>query len=615
MTFFNSEIKRIMCSSTHNVVIVGFGHAGSIHQKAYAGLGSLCTVSAVVEPNSNRYGEIQASLPGAKIYQELSDALQELDSNVIIDFCVPAKINLELVETALSYGIRKFLIEKPLGWDVASSEKMAAMLSCCEVVYLDTYVASIGVQQLLKKIEEQNSAPKRVDVIFHKNRVQDSLSKRGFVHDAIPNVWMIEGPHMLSISRQIAGEIERVSGASMFDMETGSDQKLPEHGGGYALLENTQGSLTHLELNMCSDRNERRIEVLLSNDVHLTLNLPPSKSREQYSALEVLNPAGATDVYRFEDRPMEYCVQNAIRHLDGDEVAVSRLSDGLEICSIVERMTERKQFWQSVPKQWKHFGPPLRPCPEDIKVMEQQVAQWMDQSKSDHCNVLLCGVTPEIVEMEWPAGTRLWAVEKSRAMIEEVWPAKESKTKQPLQADWTRLPFLPGSFDIVIGDGCLSSLPYPQQQSEFLNLIKNVMQGDGVLIMRFFVQKDEPERPEAVFRDLAEGNIGSFHVFKWRLTMSLQATAMAGVRVNEVWKAWTEAAITTGFPRQAVDTIDTYKGSDHLLTFATLSEIREVHDPVFEEMECIVPGYELGERCPILVYSPREVTHQDMGSA
>jgi len=599
----------------NHVVIVGYGHAGRIHRKAYEGLGSHCTVSAVVEPNADRFSEIETSLPGVKIYRELGDALGELGGDVIIDFCVPAKINLELVETALSFGINKFMIEKPLGWDVASTNDLVSKLSRCEVVYLDTYVASTGVQQLLRKIDEQNSAPKKVDVVFHKNRVTDSRSSRGFVHEAIPSAWMIEGPHMLSISRQIAGEFSRVSSASSFDMEMGAGRKLPGHGGGLAELEHGNGAVTHLELNLCSDRNERMIEVLLCNDVRMVAELPPSKATEQYSALKVLHPTGEREEYRYEDRPMENCVRNAILHFAGEDAAVSSLSDGLAVCAIVEKMTDRQTFWQNVPKQWKHFGPPLRPCPEDIGIMEGLVTRWMDESQADRCNVLLCGVTPEIVEMKWPDGARLWAVEKSRAMIQEVWPAEGSTTKQPLQAEWARLPFEPDSFDIVIGDGCLTSLKYPQLQLDFLNSLRKVMRRGGCLIMRFFVQKDEPERPEEVFGDLVAGRIGSFHVFKWRLAMALQNSAGKGVRVDKIWKAWDEAGTITDWPQQAVKTIDTYRGSDHRLTFTNMREINDLFSSGFEERAFKVPGYELGERCPILMYSPRVMTHPNTESS
>jgi hypothetical protein len=139
----------------------------------------------------------------------------------------------------------------------------------------------------------------------------------------------------------------------------------------------------------------------------------------------------------------------------------------------------------------------------------------------------------------------------------------------------------------------------------FLEAVRKVMRPDGILIMRFFVQKDQPQRPEVVFRDLAEGKIGSFHVLKWRLAMALQSTTRDGVRVDDVWKAWKEAGITTDWPRQAVETIETYRGSDHRLTFTTLREIRDLHASHFEERACSTPGYELGERCPILVHSQR----------
>ena len=589
----------------YKVVIVGYGHAGRIHKKAYDSLGTLCAVAAVVDPDIHKHVEISASLPGVEIFHELSAALGQVGSDVIVDFCVPAMAHLGLVETALRLGVTRFLIEKPLAWDVASSEQLVAVLQGFDVVYLDTYAASTGVQRLLDKILEQDSAVEHVNLVFLKNRISDSRLNRGFAEDAIPSAWMIEGPHMLSIAMQIAGQIAHVSSASTFDMDIGKNQLLPEHGGGRALLQHENGAITHLELDLCSNRNVRRIEVLLRNEVRMAVDLPPSKAQRQYSVLAVTYPGGAHEVHHYEDRPMENCVRNAISHLAGEQVAVGSMADGLAICAIVERMMERTKFWQSVPQQWKHFGPPLRPGPEDIRVMEQQAAAWVESSSAERCDVLLCGVTPEIASMHWPAGTRLWAVEKSLAMIREVWPANASPGKQALQGEWTCLPFAPHSFDIVIGDGCLTSLKYPQQQSHFLEEVHSVLRSNGIMIMRYFVQADDPERPEVVFADLREGRIGSFHAFKWRLAMSLQANASEGVRVDDIWRKWAAANVTTGCPNEAVNTIGTYRGSDHRLTFTTLGQIRDLHAGLFEEKSCIVCGYELAERCPIMVYSPR----------
>ena len=585
------------------VIIVGYGHAGRIHRRAYESLGDLGRVAAVVEPDRARHAEIGQALPGVPVFGGLDDALQAAGHDVIVDFCVPAKSNLELVETALRHGVHKFLIEKPLGWDVDSSHRMVARLGHCEVVYLDTYAASNGVQQLLERIGARASAPRRVDVLFHKDRVPDSRVQRGFAHDAVPSAWMIEGPHMLSIARQIAGEIAHVASASTFDMPLGSEEILRDHGGGLALLEHESGAVTHLELNLCSSRNARRVEVVLEDGTRMSVELPPSKSATQVSTLEIQLPGGGREVLQVDDRPMENCVRNAIRHLAGEKVRVSSMADGLAVCNIVERMTERTRFWQSVPRRWQYFGPPLRPCPDDIGIMEAQVAAWQEAHAGASCHVMLCGVTPEIADMAWPPGTRLWGVEKSLSMIEQVWPARGRPGWQVLQAEWTRLPFAAGSFDIVIGDGCLTSLVYPAQQLTFLQSVRDVMRDGAVLIMRHFAQAPTPERTADVFCDLAAGKIGSFHAFKWRLAMSLQRDPAEGVRVDDIWKAWAEARVATPWARETVGTIDTYRGSDHRLTFTTLDQIRELHARLFTERACIVPGYELGDRCPILVYA------------
>jgi predicted dehydrogenase len=583
-----------------HIVLVGFGHAGRIHLKAYEACSERGAVTAIVEHNPERAAQAESLCPGIAVFRSLGAALEQQHGTDVIDFCVPAKANLELVRSALDYGVRKFLIEKPLGWDVDSTNQLVTMLEDCEVVYLDTYVASAGVRRVLEQIRELGARPQRVSVVFHKNRVADSRVSRGFDDDAVPNAWMIEGPHMLSIAQQVAGEISRIAEASTFDMGLEDDRVLPDHGGGHALLEHRNGAFTSLDLSLCSDRNERFTDVELENGARLHAALPTSKSPNQCSRLVTVYPSGRRDEAVVGDRPLEACVQNAIRYLAGDPVRVSRLADGLAFCSLIEQMTEKKQFWQAVPKQWKHFGPPLRPCRQDIEIMESAVARWMAATGADGCNALLCGVTPEIASMAWPDSTRLWAVEKSRAMIDEVWP-EISEGKQALQADWRTLPFQDDSFDIVIGDGCFTSLAYPRVQAQFLDVLRRVLRPDGWLIMRFFVQQERPESPAAVFGDL--DRIGSFHVLKWRLAMALQKSARDGVVVNDIWEAWRTAGVTTPWPPAAVGTIDTYRGSNHVLTFTSLEQIRALMSPSFREISYTEPSYELGDRCPILVYS------------
>ena len=52
-------------------------------------------------------------------------------------------------------------------------------------------------------------------------------------------------------------------------------------------------------------------------------------------------------------------------------------------------------------------------------------------------------------------------------------------------------------------------------------------------------------------------------------------------------------------------TVEVYRGSPAVYSFPTLAELRAELAADFEELSCHVPGYELGERCPTLVLSPR----------
>jgi hypothetical protein len=60
-------------------------------------------------------------------------------------------------------------------------------------------------------------------------------------------------------------------------------------------------------------------------------------------------------------------------------------------------------------------------------------------------------------------------------------------------------------------------------------------------------------------------------------------------------------AARTGWSREVIDQIDNYRESRAVYSFPTLDEFRATFVPLFTEIACHVPSYELGERCPTLV--------------
>ena len=237
-----------------------------------------------------------------------------------------------------------------------------------------------------------------------------------------------------------------------------------------------------------------------------------------------------------------------------------------------------------------------------MEIYEREVAQIASP------RALVLGVTPEIVGMRWPAGTELLALDRSAGMIEHVWPRKGLVAR----SDWLKLALPDASRDVVIGDNPFTRHRYPDGHRAMLASIRRVLAPRGLLVLRYFCRAETDETPGRVFGELREGKIGNFHIFKWRLAMALQASVAQGVAWGEVWDAWhaevrdPEAVVKRlGWKPEVLRTIEVNRGSVDRVTFPRLSEIRQVLGETFDVLQSYVPGYEMGERCPILVSKPR----------
>lgn len=268
--------------------------------------------------------------------------------------------------------------------------------------------------------------------------------------------------------------------------------------------------------------------------------------------------------------------------------------------------------WQRHAAQWQHIGSPLRPVAEDLRVLEEFVRRWLDDrpGRSAPC-VLLLGVTPEVAGMRWPAGTSVYATDRSLAMIRTVWPAAAPCAAGAVNTLWQCLPFPAASFDLVVGDGSFAMEAFPGGWVHLCAELRRVLRPAGRLVVRFYVRPAQAETPEQVCADLRAGRIGSFHAFKWRLAMSLYDTPGNSIRIAEIWRRWHEESIAPaqlaedrGWAIEEIATIDAYRDARATYAFPTLAELRALLSGAWREEACRVPAYELGDRCPILLLAP-----------
>ena len=265
--------------------------------------------------------------------------------------------------------------------------------------------------------------------------------------------------------------------------------------------------------------------------------------------------------------------------------------------------------WNDIAYHWDKWGPPLRPCPEDLQIIGHALAQAWPGAHDGTKRVFLCGVTPEIATMAWPFPIDLTAMDHSESMVRVVWPGDVPGVRRAAVGSWLTPCVEGGSQDVVIGDGGFGFFDFPAGQRGLLAVLRRLIKPGGLFLYRLYAQAPRRESVSEVLAAARANTIGNFHAFKWRVAMALQANGTAGVRVHDVWKTWTEAGIDPaslaqpGWSDDAVETIRFYRDQPGRLYFPTLAEFRQLLGEFFQDtdIDVRVPQYELGDRCPWVV--------------
>lgn len=274
------------------------------------------------------------------------------------------------------------------------------------------------------------------------------------------------------------------------------------------------------------------------------------------------------------------------------------------------RSVNTKEHWQGSAGLWRAFGSPLRPNAEDAAIVDALLDAASTRpgvvSGFGLRRAWVLGVTSELAVAARLRDAHVVGLERVPAMIEAAWPGNTAQ-RQAVCGDWRQPPFPDASFDVALGDGCLTTLPEPADSARFLASVHRCLQPNGCLLLRLFCRPDEAEAPETVGRALREGKIGSFHAFKWRLAMALQASGGgAPVGVDDVWRYWSamgiapaELAAQRGWPEQSIATIDFYRGSPARYDFKRYGDaIACLRAAGFELLAMRKGRYELAGCCP-----------------
>jgi SAM-dependent methyltransferase len=256
--------------------------------------------------------------------------------------------------------------------------------------------------------------------------------------------------------------------------------------------------------------------------------------------------------------------------------------------------------WSELAARWSVLGPPLRPPPSATTTVLRAI-------HGHAARVLVLGVTPELAD----AGSHVVAVERNAAMIQVVWPGDRDHRRAVL-GDWRNLrddptTFAPGTFTAVVGDGALSSVGR-DEMADLLRDLAALLVDDGIVAIRCYVRPDGREAPASVKDDVVAGRVSSMDACKLRLAMGLVDDG-GEVPVELVLDSFDELfpdrdalARVTGWTPSAIAGIDAYRGSPEVYLFPTQAELlAAVPDEYADATLHTTAGYQLAERCPVLV--------------
>lgn len=251
--------------------------------------------------------------------------------------------------------------------------------------------------------------------------------------------------------------------------------------------------------------------------------------------------------------------------------------------------------------------PPWNPSADDGALM---LAMTMPADASAPRRVLVLGVTPQIMQLDWPRGTDLLAVDSNLGTIGSVWLPHPTLPSHAVCAWWHDMPISDGAVGAVVGDGSLNALPSLEAYKRVFTEVRRVLARDGVLVLRCFLRPDQAEDAGAVVAMARKGafpTTGAFHLrFAFALTDATGSVGLMEIRdrFNALVPDRDELAHAAGWPRSDIDRVDLDKDSHVRLTFPTEGQWRDACGPLFTIERMARGTYTQAEYCPTLLFRP-----------
>lgn len=270
-------------------------------------------------------------------------------------------------------------------------------------------------------------------------------------------------------------------------------------------------------------------------------------------------------------------------------------------------MTGSESVWGGDKDLWPVMPEPLVPSRTDLELYRRACpAELLREDATPR--ILVLGVTPPLVDLGWPSGAELHAVDYDEVMISALWMPRDGA--QVHLGRWQEMPLPDDYFDLVVGDCSFNALPAIADYDDVLREVARVAKPSAPLVSRFFMQSVPPPTLSWIAAEVPNELLHLRAASKRVLVALACAEADGGLHMPTVpdcirreWGDYEEFLLALGGPREDYELSKSVFSFDHRLNYPTERDIRQRFQPYFNDISFAYPDYDVGQNCPIVRFS------------
>lgn len=324
-----------------DIIIVGTSKAGYLHTNAYNKISNKGEIYYVDINGKINNPNIKAK----KAYCSIKEAIinEKIDvKNVIVDICIPKEEFYNVIEQCIRLNINNIIVEKPF---IATNE-FFSKYDELNIIMIQNYLYSKITNEIKKIINDNNYNIKSIYTNFSKNRIEESISRRGMSNKITQN-FEVEIPHQIYLANYLLG----TNAKTQIILKEQNDLYynnlyLEKHGYGKIILKQDEKIIIH-ESDLCTNNIIKQICIICEDGILINAKFviyDKQLNKIQNGKLTITKYDNIIFEKEYEeDDNMFYCIKEYYEYFNNCKITEKYKNRILEFSEIFGKLIEDRK--------------------------------------------------------------------------------------------------------------------------------------------------------------------------------------------------------------------------------------------------------------------------------